>query len=487
MSEPIRYVLLSDLHLGDRDSILTRADDEGPDARRPGRVLVDLVACLADLLARQRVRPTLIVNGDFLDLAFGSVANALMMFERFAELALRPGAELFDALLYLPGNHDHHMWETAREHDYRERVVRHHHERGMPEPCHATPLEPDAALAAPLLEFVLGHLPTTATTRPPIRILYPNLALADGRAGRCLVIHHGHYVEPVYSLFSRARRVLFPEHEPAREVEAIERENFAWIDFVWSLLGRSGAAGEDAETLFEMLRYPARTRAFAAELADRAAPHVRMPFLPWPWMRRVVLRHVFTRLAGRLTGERAHLHEVCTPTTMHGIHEYLFGPVWRQVERELGGVPEHTTFLFGHTHKPFETLLARPGGGPPVSVVNSGGWTVDTDAGSPAFGASVVLLSEALEVASVRVYNDGPSACDVPLDVRVPAAEGFGGRRVAPGRDSFAARVAADLAAASGGAAWQRLRQGLHAAVAERRMRHRRRFGAAPPSRGASR
>ena len=44
-----------------------------------------------------------------------------MAFERFIELiAPDEGRKLFDRIVYLPGNHDHHLWETARETQYAE-------------------------------------------------------------------------------------------------------------------------------------------------------------------------------------------------------------------------------------------------------------------------------------------------------------------------------------------------------------------------------
>lgn len=477
----IRYVVLSDLHLGDRDSILTAAaaDGDGVDASVAGAVLVELVGGLRELLAQQQQRPTLIINGDFLDLAFGSMSNALMMFERFAELALAPGEELFDDILYLPGNHDHHLWEMARETHYRLEVASHHHEHGMPEPNHTTPLGADGAIASLLLDQVLAHLyegGVAPESRPRVRVVYPNLALYEPTHDRCVVIHHGHYVEPIYQLFSRGRRLLFPERPAAETVEQIEAENFAWVDFIWSLLGRSGAAGEDAETLFEMLRYPNRMRDFAADLANRSAPHVRMPFLPFLWARRLVLRDVLTRVVARLTGERGHLDVVCTPRTMRGATDYLFGPTWRQVRSELGSIPSDMTFVFGHTHKPFETVLEHPQTGQLAQVLNTGGWTVDTDAGSPAFGSAIVLISEALEVASVRVYNDGPTACVVPLEVRVPRVGRHDGQPPLPGDTSFAGQIAARFGSLPDGS-WRRLSGNIHAAVARRRMRHRERFG----------
>lgn len=501
----IRYVCLSDLHLGDRDSILTPLTGSGNIApRATDAVLAQLVSCMRRLIEinAPATLPTLIVNGDFVDLAFGPMSNALMLFERFAELTLAPGRELFDGILYLPGNHDHHLWELTRETHYWLHTVTRHHDLGMPAPRHVTPLSENAAVPSHLLNAVIGHLGNghgggangTASALPNdlcatapeipegpgVHVSYPNLALHNPERDRAVVFHHGHYVERLYLLFSRGRRLLFPEHPEALTVEQIEAENFAWIDFVWSLLGRSGGAGEGAETIFEMLRYPDRIESFAVEFADRAAPAIRMPFLPFAWARRLVMRQVLSRLVGRMGGERGKTHEVCSTETMQGVQRYLFGPIWRQLQDEFGRVPGDLTFVFGHTHKPFEARIGQPGGGQTVGVINSGGWTVDTAVGAPAFGASIVLLDGELETVALRLFNDDANDGHLVMEVRVPG-DGHSGQ--GPG-GVFAAAVRENLESSRGGSArggredpWERLGSLMHDAVGVRRRRHRERYG----------
>ncbi len=109
----IRYVRLSDLHLGEESSLLT--------ALRPGSfeavalelsaVLVELIACRQHLLDQNSGSraPTLVLNGDLLELGFGSVSGALETFERLAEITCAPGSELFGDIVWVPGNHDHHL------------------------------------------------------------------------------------------------------------------------------------------------------------------------------------------------------------------------------------------------------------------------------------------------------------------------------------------------------------------------------------------
>ena len=60
------------------------------------------------------------LNGDILEFALATDDTALSVFEQFIDLAFPvDGEPIFDdRVLYLPGNHDHHLWETARERQY---------------------------------------------------------------------------------------------------------------------------------------------------------------------------------------------------------------------------------------------------------------------------------------------------------------------------------------------------------------------------------
>ena len=74
---------------------------------------------LISLNQDQSRKPTLILLGDILELALANDNVAAMVFKRFLELAVKENGELlFDKVYYIPGNHDHHLWESARETQY---------------------------------------------------------------------------------------------------------------------------------------------------------------------------------------------------------------------------------------------------------------------------------------------------------------------------------------------------------------------------------
>jgi hypothetical protein len=106
----IRYVCLSYMHLGADNSVLTAIDlgngvTTDPETTSP--VLSLLVDCLRALIERNEgsQKPTLVLNGDILEMALTDTNKAAMVFDRFIALAFpSDGEALFEKnSLYLPG------------------------------------------------------------------------------------------------------------------------------------------------------------------------------------------------------------------------------------------------------------------------------------------------------------------------------------------------------------------------------------------------
>jgi predicted alpha/beta-hydrolase family hydrolase len=117
----IRYICISDLHLGADNSRLTHSGSKIGEVNPhyPSTVLKELAKCIRELVRHNSgvAKPTLILNGDLLELALTEDNVALTAFERFIELMFPSDCDhLFDReIIFNPANHDHHLWETARE------------------------------------------------------------------------------------------------------------------------------------------------------------------------------------------------------------------------------------------------------------------------------------------------------------------------------------------------------------------------------------
>jgi hypothetical protein len=207
----IRYVCLSDTHFGADNSLLTYLGHGSlsADPMRQSPVLEQLVHCLRDLVAKNESgqKPTLVLNGDILELALTTDNRAAMAFERFLELVFPKGGEaLFqDRIYYLPGNHDHHLWETAREAQYLDYIAKSGADSLIDPPWHATNLFLENRTKTCPASF----LDTLAHRRGLFDVsfvtAYPNLGLVCGDGRRMVIFTHGHFAESIYSLWTPRR------------------------------------------------------------------------------------------------------------------------------------------------------------------------------------------------------------------------------------------------------------------------------------------
>ena len=436
----IRYVCLSDMHFGAANSVLTELDNNqttvDPNATSP--MLNALVAALTALIGsndKGTPKPTLILNGDILELALATDNVAYMAFERFLDLIFpKRGDALFDRVVhYLPGNHDHHLWETARELQYSTLINRREPDESLPIPWHATRLYPDddpRAVESEVLNRVAARRHSGHDVR--FRVSYPNLGLRCTHNDTTVVVHHGHFVESMYMLMSTLRQMILPQPRSPVDVWDLEAENFAWIDFFWSTLGRSGEVGTDVALIYDMLQSDDAIKKLARNLATGVA--AKTPRKGWTrsrWLTRVALKLLIQRVALKLANsERSTPGETLSANAQRGLDTFLQGPVVRQLCSEAGpqtpARPERVKFVFGHTHKPFSQSRTVVGLGNTVHVFNSGGWVVDTLVAEPRHGASIVLIDDALEIASVCLYRQETVTADyaVALDASLPAEHG---------------------------------------------------------------
>lgn len=431
----IRYVILSDLHFGAENSVLTAlnerpasADSTGfsADPQRPSPLLGGLIDGLRHLTRGQDQPPTLILAGDILDLALSVDEVCAMVFRLFAHLAFGDGPPAFDPVIhYVPGNHDHHEWEITREDQYVAYVCGQPADAELVGAWHTTKLQPAAedplASSALLTGLARSQAPGTGVK---VQVSYPNLALRTPDERRCLVVSHGHFTESIYTLMSRLRDILYPGQRqgPFEDIETLEEENFAWIDFLWSTLGRSGQVGMDMGLIYADRSSTKAVDTLVSNLV--AAMTARQPAwlrAPERWALNAVLSRELSRVA---QSERGTPTVALTAAGQAGLRGYLEGPVRGQLRQQLGHVPEEVTFVYGHTHKPFVDQWSVPGFRAPVYLANTGGWVVDTATPAPVQAGVAVLVNENLDAASLQFYRQSPGSAPVPVQVLPPPAGG---------------------------------------------------------------
>jgi UDP-2,3-diacylglucosamine pyrophosphatase LpxH len=434
----ICYVCLSDMHFGADNSLMTcmKAGDAEGDPTQASTVVISLVECLRDLISKNEnsKKPKLILNGDILELALTTDNRAAMAFERFLELIMPPGQEpLFDStIFYLPGNHDHHLWETAREAQYSHYISGIKRGVYLDNPWHTTSsfIEEREPLPAVFLNTLGSRV--RGTDDITFATAYPNFGLLRDDREKCVLFHHGHFTESIYLMMSTLKTMIFPDRRVPTQVWDVETENFAWIDFFWSTMGRSGEVGEDVELVYDKMLDPGAFDQVLQNLARSLVDRFMMPF--WSrWIGRRAMTWGLEKTAGRYADQ-----ERLQPTTplseegQQGLRSYIEGPLLEQIKAERKEtVPPEVTFVFGHTHKPYEQVIQSDKYLKPLEVYNCGGWVVDAMQPTPVTGGAAVLVDENLEVASVRLYNEATDPKD--YSVKVQAAT--------PGSNVFSQRI----------------------------------------------
>jgi len=427
----IRYVCLSDMHLGAKTSVLTNLKTASPetDPLKASPVMAQLVECLKDLLGPGK-KVTLILNGDILELALATDNEAYMAFERFVELVLKPGKEVFDRIIYLPGNHDHHLWELARETQYMNYVV-----DGLqlsdplPVPWHTTNMFVEDDLH-PVVPYTLNRLVSKLSKDFRMATAYPNFALLHKNREKCVIFHHGHYVESLYHFMTTLKNLIFSRGKDSRPLQIweLEAENFAWIDFFWSTMGRSGEAGKDVGIFYEKMQDPQALKQLLYNLADNLVAQANPPW--WAaGTEKEALKWLIGIVIDRIgKAENLQTEEPLSDDAEKGLWSYVDGPLREQLVSECNRrqikVPEDVTFVFGHTHKAFEDKMNFKEYPQWVKVYNSGGWVVESVDPKPLHGGAVILIDDDLDVVSLRMYNEDPSSENYRVRVEEAAHPG---------------------------------------------------------------
>ncbi|MFA7468097.1 MAG: metallophosphoesterase [Desulfotomaculaceae bacterium] len=339
-------VALSDLHLGEDSSAANPLLDyvvpaylkDRPEFRYPPRnnTPIKLNTLLRKTARRYGGIADLVLVGDIMDFALAPYRDCVMQAREFFRQLLEgilPGA-----LVWVPGNHDHHLWVQVYESEYIEVPLR---QGRLPidAPCITGPGRSTGALYGYSrgVAFLLGLLPDHVRDR--FWLAYPNYVANCG--GENLLFHHGHFFDCVQSWIGTTLL-------EAANLAELEMFNAAYLDFVWYGSGQAGRLSEQLENFYEEIRW----------LGERSK--LNLDF--------ITMQHLFKQMIGhnRRGGDR---NSTLNPSLANRITNYLS---YIERERKTGvAYPADFALIFGHTHRPLEARLAGR------QVYNTGGWTVD--------------------------------------------------------------------------------------------------------------
>ncbi len=416
----LKYVCLSDLHLGADYSVLTWMDPDGSTSLvKPSSTLEAFGVALREYVAALSGPdlPVLILMGDVLDLGLsstGAVVQALKLFIQALFPAHQP-AVFSSQVLCIPGNHDHHLWRAAQDQYFLDKLDTTWDQKFIPDlPQHSHLFSQDL-MNCNLLTQVMRKYPNLKDAS--VNICYPNLGLSSPGGERVIVLHHGHYIDAMYRALSLLNVQLRGPDSRPKTAAQLERENGPWIDFLWSGLGGSGAVARDITTLYETSRSALASHAFSQQLGQLLLTQLAKGFgvgaetevTHGLTVTNLVKGLVDLTLVRSAELERDSYSTVLSATAIADLRWYLGGPVRRQLvdEGPAGAKADvDLSFIFGHTHKPFTGELSVTGYTRPVAVYNTGGWVMDQPTMAPTQGAAAILIDDAMNLGSLRLFND---------------------------------------------------------------------------------
>ncbi len=334
----MKFAVISDLHLGQRAdppqiqrSLLSRSRSAA-DPRAEA-----LIAALRAHAGGETL--TLVVVGDFIDLSLAFMHEAL---DDLVQLVDR--VEMVERIVWVAGNHDHHVWYLHSEHRQSIEPL----SRGvlpavggMYIPTDRSPVP--LALLTPLLSNVGAF--SNRTTPCRVEIAYPVLEIRG--VGERFYFTHGHLFGGIFTALSMLvdRKLWFGDERKTAGV------NSPFIEAIWWNLGEM-AEGLGADGLVESIYtdlqrgddsqlQPVLQRAVAAIMPDGVVPGI-----PDSWERGAVAR-LLKWLIGRAT-------ENARPSQSRARHEPS-ADTRRGVESWIRDVAKldpsiRTHIISGHTH-----------------------------------------------------------------------------------------------------------------------------------------
>ncbi|MEB3416821.1 metallophosphoesterase [Alteriqipengyuania sp. WL0013] len=487
----VKYLVMSDLHLGAKESLLTHADEEGNILPDPSPTLAAFGKAMRATFEAMEIDEggvQLVLLGDVLDLGLSPFGKVSHSFLQFLDVLQPEGAAKVFApdIVYIPGNHDHHMWRMTQDQQFVTELERSGHANaGDPKQrmddddsihrdiLHTTRLTAYPDLPCRMLCALMQRHAYFREGRS--RIAYPNWAIVSDDGNRAVAMHHGHYIDSMYRSLSNLRGWLTGDKMRPDTMLELEQQNGPWIDFLWSDLGSAGLIGAGADTLYETLLDAGASHAFAQTMARRITDALRAKtgIQPTTELKFGVTVKEMVQAAVDLTAgrgaeqQRDGYRSVMTPSEVDDLRWYIGTPLANQFAASPTGiVPDGLSFIFGHTHKPFQDQLAIDRYAHPVSVFNTGGWVLDQPTLMPAQGTAAILIDDDLNVTSLRLLNDVINDTLVPIH-----AAQAGGR----GPRGAILQAAAAKAVAATAPAWAEFSDAARARIeklAEERVSH---------------
>ena len=343
----MKLVAISDLHLGQ-----TGADGMGQysllSAKAPNNMVKQFAAAVAKFCAGTPT--TLLITGDLLDLSLSYMAEALDdLHQLLKALTIAPIVEI----VYLIGNHDHHMWML---HSEETRLLSGLRKGNLPPidaltPANMAAYQVTSQVGEPfvLLQPLVDRVFTSRGVK--CKIAYPSFTRQF--QNKLIYATHGHLMGGLYTALSDLLKTRLA-HLPHDQVAATVNQPV--IELLYWLLGEAGD-GIGADGLLEQI-YTDAQKGKDSTLRDvvttgvaQALPGGIIPLIPDSWERAWVVNALMKKLDSVLTSPSAASNAAQARfADIEDTRQQLL--TWMKAVPPLKDLPSNTPvhILYGHTH-----------------------------------------------------------------------------------------------------------------------------------------
>jgi UDP-2,3-diacylglucosamine pyrophosphatase LpxH len=370
----VRAVAMSDLHLGEETSVLNFFiyDNRGKKVRQNGelvadRIVQELIKIKMGENNGEKIRHIFLV-GDLFDLSLATfkecVENAQIFFRKICD------SETVEEIVYIPGNHDHHIWMQIVEHkNFLSRV-----ERGESlDFFYDRVAESDEIVKN---TFLGGLMPKEKENC--IGVSYPNYELMS--KDQAIIFHHGHFNERLWTLTTD----VFDEYLENYDLEELEICNSPLTEMVWYALGQAGRLG--AGGLVEKIYTGVKNNDF--EIIEKICGNIFDSIDEWDGRKKddFLQERIdgMTKRAGLFLAKKVISQFMTKKKRKKGSlargmtleDEQLGDGTKRYMDRFIK-LDRNYKYVFGHTHRHFQAAEFRDSNGFSHELVNCGGWVVE--------------------------------------------------------------------------------------------------------------
>jgi len=207
-----RAIVISDVHLGEKDCLF---NDK--------KILNEFKSRIIDETKNGKI-DELIITGDLLDLSLATYKEVYKSAKDFFQTIGQ--IEHLDRIVFIPGNHDHHIWTLLIEEEQITNKIR---DSILPEP---ELKRVNLVYGENRSTFLNGLIKNCKVTK--LLVAYPNLFREIGE--ELYFFHHGHLLD---RMFTPANVLIKPE-----SLQELEAFNSSWTEGIFYHLVQSARLGD---------------------------------------------------------------------------------------------------------------------------------------------------------------------------------------------------------------------------------------------------